>query len=96
MKRFAQVIRLRPEMENRYRELHANCWPEVLHTIEACNIRNYSIYLLNGYLFAYMEYVGEDYAADMARMAADPMTQLWWKETTPCQLPLASDDGAVA
>ena len=24
----------------------------------------------------------------MARMAADPETQRWWKETDPCQSPL--------
>ena len=26
--------------------------------------------------------------ADMAKMAADPETQRWWKETDPCQIPL--------
>jgi L-rhamnose mutarotase len=25
---------------------------------------------------------------DMKKMAADPETQRWWKETDPCQLPL--------
>ena len=37
------------------------------------------------YLFAYFEYVGEDLEADMAKMADDPETQRWWKETDPCQ-----------
>lgn len=26
----------------------------------------------------------------MAKMAADPMTQKWWKETDPCQEPVDS------
>ena len=39
-------------------------------------------------LFAYFEYVGDDFAADMAKMAADPMTQDWWKFTDPLQEPL--------
>ena len=33
-------------------------------------------------------YVGDDYAADMAAMAADPETQRWWEITNPMQEPL--------
>ena len=33
-------------------------WPAVLHTITACNIRNYTIFLHDGCLFGYFEYVG--------------------------------------
>ena len=33
---------------------------------------------------------GDDFEADMARMAADPETQRWWKETDPCQSPIAT------
>jgi L-rhamnose mutarotase len=61
----------------------------VLKMITACNIRNYSIYHKDGTLFAYFEYVGKDFAADMAKMAADPTTQEWWAVCQPCQLPLA-------
>ncbi len=86
MKRYGQVIRVKPEKLNYYLELHANPWPEVLNMILECNIRNYSIYLLNpDLLFAYFEYTGEDFNADMTKMAADPVTQRWWKETDPCQ-----------
>ena len=53
-----------------------------------CNIRNYSIYHKDGYLFSYFEYHGEDLAADMAKMAADPATQRWWAICNPCQEPL--------
>lgn len=88
MKRIGQIIRLKPEMEARYKELHAACWPAVLEKIHDCNIRNYSIFLRDGLLFSYLEYVGDDFAADMEKMAADPMTQLWWKETDPCQEPV--------
>lgn len=95
MQRIGQVIRLKPEMEEKYRELHANAWPEVLAKIADCNIRNYSIFLRDGYLFAYMEYVGDDFAADMKKMADDPITQLWWKETDPCQMPVASAPDGV-
>lgn len=90
--RYAMVTGLRPEKEARYRELHARPWPSVIATIENCNIRNFSIHRIEiqgqPYLFAYFEYVGDDFKADMARMAADPETQRWWKETDPCQRPL--------
>ncbi len=45
MQRIGQVIRLKPEMEEKYRELHANAWPEVLAKIADCNIRNYIIFI---------------------------------------------------
>ena len=90
MKRYGMVIRVRPELEDAYVHLHANTWPAILQRISDSNIRNYTIFMRDGYLFAYYEYVGEDYAADMAKMAADPVTQAWWKLTDPCQQPVAS------
>lgn len=90
MKRYGSVIRLRPEKEQEYKRYHAAVWPEVLETIRLCNIRNYSIYLKDGYLFGYYEYHGEDYAADMAKMAADPKTREWWAIMQPLQEPLAT------
>jgi L-rhamnose mutarotase len=61
---------------------------DIFAMITACNIRNYSIYLKDGLLFAYYEYVGTDYDADMAKMAADPRTQEWWAIMKPMQKPL--------
>jgi L-rhamnose mutarotase len=57
----------------------------VLGTIEACHIRNYSIFLHDDLLIAYFEYTGSDYEADMRRMAADPETQRWWSIMDPMQ-----------
>jgi L-rhamnose mutarotase len=88
MQRFGSVIKLRPDKMDEYKTLHANAWPEVLKKIRECHIRNYSIYFKDGYLFSYFEYHGDDFAADMEKMAADPMTQKWWKLTDPCQQPL--------
>ena len=90
MKRYGQIIRMKPEMLEKYKELHANPWPEVNAIIKDCNINNYSIYHRDGFLFAYFEYVGEDFEADMAKMAADPVTQKWWDECKPCQKPVES------
>jgi L-rhamnose mutarotase len=94
MKRYGSVIGVREEQLDEYKRLHAAVWPGVLRMIAACHIRNYSIYLRrmpdgNHYLFSYFEYVGADFAADMARMAADPETQRWWEVCKPCQIPLA-------
>ncbi len=88
MKRYAQLIGVKAEALEEYKRIHAAVWPEVLQTIRACNIRNYSIFYRNGLLFAYFEYIGSDFAADMRKMAADPKTQAWWKLTDPMQDPL--------
>ena len=88
MKRYGMVIGLRPEKLEEYKRLHAAVWPDVLKMIKDCNIRNYSIYYKDGYLFSYFEYTGTDFDGDMAKMAADPTTQKWWAVCKPCQSPL--------
>lgn len=93
MKRYGAVIGLRAEKLAEYKQLHAAAWPEVLKMIRQCHIQNYSIYLRQlddgqHYLFSYFEYTGRDFAADMAKMAADPTTQEWWAVCKPCQAPL--------
>ena len=88
MQRIAQLIRLKPEHHEEYIRYHATVWPSVLATVEGCHIRNYSIFLHGGLLLAYFEYHGEDYDADMERMAADPETQRWWSIMDPMQQPL--------
>jgi L-rhamnose mutarotase len=90
--RHAWITGLKPEMAARYRELHAHPWPSVNRMLKECHIENFSIWQreIEGklYLFAYLEYAGSDFAADMKKMASDPETQRWWRETDPCQLPL--------
>ncbi|MDP6634368.1 MAG: L-rhamnose mutarotase [Phycisphaerae bacterium] len=83
MKRFGWVAQIKPDQYAEYKRLHADVWPDVLEMITACNLRNYSIYHKDGQLFTYVEYVGEDFQADMAKMAADPTTQQWWALVTP-------------
>ena len=89
MRRIAQVIGIKQEHIAEYERIHAAVWPEVLAMIRACNIRNYSIFRHDTTLIAYFEYIGDDYAADMARMAEDPKTQEWWRITDPMQEPLS-------
>ena len=88
MQRYGMVLKVRPDRLEEYKKYHAAVWPEVLDMIWRCNMRNYSIYCKDGYLFSYYEYVGDDYAADMAKMAADAKTQEWWAVMQPMQEPL--------
>jgi L-rhamnose mutarotase len=93
VRRVASVIRLRPEKEAEYRALHAQVWPGVLGALRAAHVTNYSIFLRDGLLFSYLEYTGDDYDADMARVAADETTRRWWQLTDPCQQPLDTTAG---
>ena len=88
MKRFGQIIGVKPEHFEAYKKYHAKVWPEILKMINECNIRNYSIFHKDGLLFAYMEYIGDDFDADMKKMAADPTMQEWWAIMEPMQQPV--------
>lgn len=92
VQRYGSITGLKPEKLAYYKELHAKAWPGVLKKISECNIHNYSIYLQKVeeqyFLFSYFEYTGKDFVGDMQKMAADTLTQRWWKETAPCQQPL--------
>jgi L-rhamnose mutarotase len=95
MRRFGSVIRLRPERRADYLSLHANVWPDVEAALTRANVRNYTIFLHGDLLFGYYEYVGDDHAADLTRIASDPQTQRWWALTDPCQERLAgTPDGS--
>lgn len=81
---FGQVGKLKTDKIDAYQELHQNPWPEVLDMIKQCNLINYSIFSHGNIAFAYFEYIGEDFHADMKKMEADKITQEWWKHTKPC------------
>ena len=83
MKRFGWVAQIKSDRYDEYKRLHAEVWPDVLKKITECNIRNYSIYHKDGFLFTHLEYIGEDFAADMNKMATDPTTLKWWATVVP-------------
>ena len=89
MKRYGQILKLRPEHEAEYVRQHAAVWPEVLERIRRSNIRNYSIYYNDGQLFGYFEYHGPDaeFAARMKRLGEAPRMREWWDVTEPLQIP---------
>ena len=95
MTRHGSVIEVPADKVAEYKTLHTAVWPEVLAMISRCHIRNYSIFLRRfddgrHFLFSYFEYTGNDFAADMALMAADPATQRWWEVARPCTKPFSS------
>jgi len=89
-KRYGSVIGLKAEMKDQYIHLHSYVWEDILEKLSEVNIKNYSIYLKDNYLFSYFEYYGTDFEADMAKMKEDSRTLEWWSYTDPCQEPLES------
>ena len=89
VKRMSHMIKLKEEIIPEYKRIHAAVWPEILRAIHDSNIRNYSIFLKEpeNWLIAYWEYVGSDYAADMAKIKLAPRMQEWWDITDPMQVP---------
>ncbi|GBG24065.1 Hypothetical Protein FCC1311_002832 [Hondaea fermentalgiana] len=89
-KRVAGLLKLRPEKEIEYRQLHEHTWQEVMQTMYENNMRNFSVFLHKPsyQLFSYYEYIGSDYEGDMARIARDPVVKSWWSFCEPCQEPL--------
>jgi L-rhamnose mutarotase len=95
MKRYGMVTRVLPGKLDEYKRLHADVWPGVLSMIEQSNICNYSIFTAqlpdgHNYLFSYFEYLGDDFHADMAKMAADEETQRWWDVCKPLLTPVVA------
>ena len=95
MIRCGEVIKVKPEMYEEYRRLHDNVWPGIVEKIHAAGMQNFTIFYRDGYLFKYFEYVGDDYEADMAKLAADEENIEWLTHTDPCQEPVESAEEGV-
>lgn len=86
-RRIAQIIHLKRESLQAYKDCHAAAWPAVLEEIKSCNISDYSIYLddQSMTLFATMKYNGSNFEADMEKMRANPEVRRWWQMTDSMQ-----------
>lgn len=96
IKRFGMVIGVKPEKLDAYKELHAASNSGVRDLLTKAHMKNFSIYLHklddgNHYLFGYYEYTGNDFAADMAKLAAEPRNQAWLEVTDAMQSPLSGE-----
>ncbi|KAF1924033.1 DUF718 domain protein [Didymella exigua CBS 183.55] len=100
-RRVGQWLYLRPECIDEYKKCHAAVWPAVLAQIKDSNVHDYSIYLSTTprpTLFASFKYTGTAFDEDMARMAANPAVQEWWRMTdgmqeSPVEGAVGSKDG---
>ena len=71
--RYGMAVRLKDEKREYYIENHANVWPEVLEELKKINIKNYSIFLKEDFMFGYLEYDGDNFDADMGQMQNIPI-----------------------
>jgi L-rhamnose mutarotase len=92
VKRVGMVIGIKPEKITEYKELHADSNPGVRDLLTKYHMRNFSIYLheIDGkyYEFGYYEYTGNDFEADMAKLADEPRNKEWLSICDPMQVPL--------
>ena len=90
MKRYGMVIKIKPEKLEEYKKLHApeNHWPKVKQAIQEAGQRNFTIFHKDEFLFGYFEYTGDDFEADMKKLAEKPIIKEWLALTDPCQEPL--------
>ena len=94
--RIGMAVEIRPDKIDEYKQLHAECWPEVLAALKECHLRNFSIYLGEPepgkfYLFGYLEYWGNDIEADMAKTKTYEINHKWWELTNACQIKLPNN-----
>jgi L-rhamnose mutarotase len=55
-RRYAFIMRIKPELKAEYKKAHDEIWPDMARAIRQSGIRNYSIfYRDDGTLFAYLE-----------------------------------------
>jgi L-rhamnose mutarotase len=78
MKRYAFIMRIKPELRAEYEKAHDEIWPDMAAAITASGISNYSIYFRpDGTLFAYLE--AEDPEGSFARLGKTEVNTRWQK-----------------
>jgi L-rhamnose mutarotase len=94
--RMGWMTRLRAEQVAEYRAMHAAPWPEILAVLSRAHVTDYTIWLHEPelILFANFLYTGEDFATDMAMVAADPVARRWNALTAACQQVMGADGEA--
>ena len=90
--RFGAVIGIKPEKIAEYTRLHTGDNCTIRDLLRKVNIGTNSIFLheIEGkwYEFSYMEYIGDDYEGDMAKLVAEPRYQAWLNICDAMQIPL--------
>ena len=89
--RYGMAVRLKDEKREYYIENHANVWPEVLEELKKINIKNYSIFLKEDFMFGYLEYDGDNFDEDMGQMQNIPIVDKWTKLMIDCFNPFPNN-----
>lgn len=94
IRRIGMVIGIKEDSIDDYRALHDG--PGVRDLLQAYKILNFNIFLQKMpdgkfYEFAYYEYHGSNYYADMARLLQEPRNIAWLEQTDATQTPLAGE-----
>jgi L-rhamnose mutarotase len=97
VKRVGMVIKIKPEFIEEYKLIHSDSNYGVRDLLIEANMRNFSIFLHqledgNWYEFGYYEYTGDDFEADMAKLAKHPRNIEWLKVCDLMQIPLEGYD----
>jgi L-rhamnose mutarotase len=75
MQRVAFIMRIKPGTQEEYRRRHKQVWQELLTDLKRAGCQNYSIYLRDTELFAYMEV--EDFQRYLEIMATSLASERW-------------------
>lgn len=81
MKRIGTIMKLKPDKLEEYTKLHNEIWDSIVKAGHEANMRNYSIFHKDGWLFSYFEYIGEDYEKDMVHKNSLEESKRWQEAT---------------
>lgn len=81
LRRYAFILRLRPETAAAYEELRRALWPELLALLKRAGITEYSIYRRNESLVLTLRTA--DFEASWRLIESDPVNTRWQQLTTP-------------
>jgi len=84
--RYGQVCKLKKNetLKKKYIELHKNPWPEIGEIMRTCNMKNFTIFNIDDFLFAYFDYKGKNYQEDMKTFTSHPIVKKWKSLCDPC------------
>lgn len=97
LKRIGRVVEIRPECVESYRSMLDDENPELRGLLKGCQFRNFSLFLSQQgnrwFLFAYCEYAGRDYQADVTALEGNEIYQKWMEACQAMHVPDAAAEG---
>lgn len=96
VKRIGQVVKIKKDSLQAYKRLHADTTQGVRDLLKKYHMRNFNIFMVkladgDYYEFAYYEYWGDNYEADMKKLSKEPRNQKWLERTDPMQEGITAD-----